>query len=102
MRWYYEQNLKSHRFDYHWTAGPVFMGPYPVNHVWGVQVDLVQFLATYHQINGRRSLRRYLSRLNQIRRKFDELETILKANAAAGAIPPRFVLEKSIVQIPKI
>lgn len=99
MRRYYEQNLKSHRFDYHWTAGPVFMGPYPVNHVWGVQVDLVQFLATYHQINGRRSLRRYLSRLNQIRRKFDELETILKANAAAGAIPPRFVLEKSIVQI---
>ncbi len=102
MRWYYEGNLKGHRFDYHWTAGPVFMGPYPVNHVWGVQVDLIQFLATYHQIKGRRSLRRYISRLNQVDKKFIDLQTIINNNAAAGALPPCFVLEKSIAQVEEL
>lgn len=99
MRWYFEQNLRGHRFDYHWTAGPVFMGPYPVNHVCGVQVDLVQFLSTYHKIKGRRSLRRYLHRLGQVGWKLAGLQAGLQARAADGVIPPRFVIEKSLVQI---
>jgi uncharacterized protein (DUF885 family) len=99
MRWYFEQNLRGHRFDYHWTAGPVFMGPYPVNHVCGVQVDLVQFLSTYHKIKGRHSLRRYLNRLGQVGWKLAGLQVGLQARAATGVIPPRFVLEKSLTQI---
>jgi uncharacterized protein (DUF885 family) len=99
MRWYFEQNLLGHRFDYHWTAGPVFMGPYPVNHVCGAQVDLVQFLSTYHKINGRRSLRRYLHRLEQVGWKLAGLQAGLQARAGAGVIPPRFVLEKSLAQM---
>jgi uncharacterized protein (DUF885 family) len=99
MRWYFEQNLRGHRFDYHWAAGPVFMGPYPVNHVCGVQVDLVQFLSTYHKIKGRRSLRRYLHRLGQVGWKLIGLQAGLQARAASGMIPPRFVLEKSLAQI---
>jgi uncharacterized protein (DUF885 family) len=99
MRWYFEQNLRGHRFDYHWAAGPVFMGPYPVNHVCGVQVDLVQFLSTYHKIKGRRSLRRYVNRLEQVGWKLAGLQVSLQMRAAAGVIPPRFVLEKSLTQI---
>jgi uncharacterized protein (DUF885 family) len=99
MCWYFEQNLHGHRFDYHWAAGPVFMGPYPVNHVCGVQVDLVQFLSTYHKIKGRRSLRRYLQRMGEVGWKLAGLQAGLQARAAAGVIPPRFVLEKSLAQI---
>jgi uncharacterized protein (DUF885 family) len=99
MRWYFEQELRGHRFDYHWAAGPVFMGPYPVNHVCGVQVDLVQFLSTYHKIKGRRSLRRYIRRLGQVGWKLIGLQAGLQARAASGIIPPRFVLEKSLAQI---
>jgi uncharacterized protein (DUF885 family) len=99
MCWYFEQNLRGHRFNYHWEAGPVFMGPYPVNHVCGVQVDLVQFLSTYHKIKGRRSLRRYLHRMGEVGWKLAGLQVGLQARAADGVIPPRFVLEKSLAQI---
>jgi len=99
MRWYFEQNLRGHRFNYHWVVNPVFMGPYPVNHVFGVQVDIVQFLCTYHQIKGRRSLRRYIRRLEQIEWKFSGLRENLAVSEAEGALPPRFVIEKSLDQI---
>jgi uncharacterized protein (DUF885 family) len=99
MRWYFEQNLRGHRFSYHWYGNPVFMGPYPVNHICGVQVDLIQFLCTYHRIKGRRSLRRYLRRLNQVPWKLAGLMTGMLTRAAEGVIPPRFVLEKSLIQI---
>jgi uncharacterized protein (DUF885 family) len=99
MRWFFEQNLSGHRFDYHWQSGPVFMGPYPVNHVCGVQVDLIQFLSTYHKIKGQRSLRRYLRRLNAVGGKIAGLKAAVSTRAAAGVIPPKFVLEKSLAQI---
>ncbi len=99
MYWYYEQNLRGHRFDYHWFSDPVFMGPYPVNHVFGVQVDLINFLSTYHKIRGRRSLRRYIQRLKEVGWKLDGLEESLEDRELIRVIPPRFVIEKSIRQI---
>jgi uncharacterized protein (DUF885 family) len=99
MRWYYEQNLRGHRFDYHWVANPVFMGPYPINHVFGVQVDLINFLCTDHKIRGRLSLRHYLQRLQMVRWKLAGLQESQQIRFDAGIIPPRFVLEKSLAQI---
>jgi len=99
MCWYFEQNLRGHRFDYHWSASPVFMGPYPVNHVCGEQVNLIQFLSTYHKIRGRRSVRRYLRRLRQVGWKITGLQMGLQMRAEQGVIPPQFVIEKCLVQI---
>ena len=99
MRWFFEQNLSGHRFGYHWQPGPIFMGPYPVNHVCGVQVDLIQFLTTYHKIKGPFSLRRYLQRLNAVGGKIAGVKVAVSSRAAAGVIPPKFVLEKSLSQI---
>ena len=99
MTWYFEQNLRGHRFDYHWVTNPVFMGPYPVNHVFGVQVDLINFLSTYHKIKGKRSVRRYLQRLEMVEEKISGLLESLEARASGGALPPRFVIKKCLVQI---
>jgi uncharacterized protein (DUF885 family) len=99
MHWYFEQNLRGHRFNYHWGAGPVFMGPYPVNHVCGEQVNLIQFLSAYHKIRGRRSIRRYLHRLGQVSWKIAGLNRSLQMRAEQGVIPPLFVIEKCLVQI---
>lgn len=99
MRWYFDQNLRGHRFAYHWAGNPVFTGPYPVNHIYGPQVNLLQFLTTYHKIKGRRSARRYLARLGKIEWKFSGLIDSLAACADAGAIPPRFVIEKCLNQV---
>jgi uncharacterized protein (DUF885 family) len=99
MRWYYEQNLRGHRFDYHWISDPVFMGPYPVNQVFGVQLDLIRFLCIDHQIKSRRSMRRYLQRLEEVSWKLEGLQDSLLARSIDGVIPPRFVLEKVLRQI---
>jgi len=99
MCWYYEQNLRGHRFGYHWVSDPVFMGPYPVNHVFGVQVDLINFLSTYHRIKGARSIRRYLKRLELVSWKMTGLRESLHFRLEQGVIPPKFVLEKTLKQI---
>ncbi len=99
MRWYFDQNLRGHQFKYHWTSGTVFMGPYPVNQVFGVQIDLINFLSTYHQIKGSRSAKRYIQRLTMVPWKIAGLIKSLRAREEAGVIPPRFVIEKSLNQI---
>jgi len=99
MRWYFDQNLRGHRFKYHWFSGPVFMGPYPVNQVFGVQIDLINFLSTYHQIKGQRSAKRYIQRLNMVPWKIAGLIKNLRFREEAGVIPPGFVIEKSLNQI---
>jgi len=99
MCWYFEQNLRGHRFSYHWPAKSVFMGPYPVNHVFGEQVNLISFLSTDHKIKGRRSARRYLSRLQKVGWKLAGLQESLRVRAEEGVLPPRFVLKKTITQI---
>ncbi len=99
MTWYFEQNLRGHRFDYHWVTNPVFMGPYPVNHVFGVQVDLINFLSTYHRIKGGMSVRRYLKRLENVDAKIAGLLDSLEARASMEVLPPRFVFEKCLVQV---
>ena len=99
MAWYFAQNLQGHRFEYHWVANPVFMGPYLVNHVFGVQVDLVNFLSTYHKFKGRRSVRRYVQRLQSVDWKLDGLIESLNVRADQEALPPKFVIEKSLAQI---
>ena len=99
MIWYFEQNLRGHRYDYHWVMNSVFMGPYPVNHIFGVQVDLINFLSTYHKIKGGQSVRRYLQRLEMVGSKIAGLLESLEARVSWGALPPRFVIEKCLVQI---
>ena len=99
LRWYFMQNLRGHHFDYHWVSSSVFMGPYPVNHVFGVQVDLIHFLCNEHKINNRQSVRHYLARLKAIPWKFSGLIESIAERETAGVIPPCFVLEKSIIQI---
>lgn len=99
MRWHYQMNLQGHRFDYHWQPGPVFMGPYPVNHVYGVHIELIDFLSYYHQIQGHRSIRRYQQRLTQVGWKINGLIENLNIQASMDVLPPRFVLEKSLSQI---
>lgn len=99
MCWYFKQNLEGHRFPCHWVADPVFMGPYPVNPVFGVQIGLIQFLCTYHKIDGRQSVRRYVKRLQSVPWKVAGLMESLIEKEEANVLPPRFVVKKSLAQI---
>ncbi|MBT9156575.1 MAG: hypothetical protein DDT37_01562 [Firmicutes bacterium] len=90
MEWFLSDMVEGQKFSYH---------NYPVNQLFGVQNQLPTFLATMHQINNRRDAGYYLSRLSQVRLKFEQVIEGLRIRENQGIIPPRFVLDKVIAEI---
>lgn len=65
----------------------------------GLHLGLVNFLTTTHPIRNARDAENYLARLALVAPRIDEGIAEAKAAAAAGIIPPRFVLERVIQQL---
>ncbi len=70
---------------------------YRVNQISGPMVDLPQFLTDSHVIKNEKSVKRYLSRLDEFGRVINETIVRVEDARAAGVTPPDFVIEKSIV-----
>jgi len=69
---------------------------YRVNQISGVTVNLPEFLTDAHAIIDRRSAERYLSRLSEFGRVLREVKDRVIDDRDHGAIPPDFVIEKSL------
>ncbi len=65
----------------------------------GLHLGLVNFLTTTHPIRNARDAENYLARLRLVAPRIDEGIAEAKAAAAAGIIPPRFVLQRVIEQL---
>ena len=65
----------------------------------GLHLGLVNFLTTVHPIRNARDAENYLARLALVAPRIDEGIAEAKAAAAAGIIPPRFVLQRVIEQL---
>jgi uncharacterized protein (DUF885 family) len=65
----------------------------------GLHLGLVNFLTSTHPIRNARDVENYLARLALVAPRIDEGITEAKAAAAAGMIPPRFVLQRVIEQL---
>lgn len=65
----------------------------------GLHLGLVQFLTTSHPIRNRRDVENYLARLALVGSCLDEGVAEAKAAAAAGVIPPRFIIERTLGQL---
>ncbi|MBJ7313052.1 DUF885 domain-containing protein [Rugamonas sp. CCM 8940] len=72
---------------------------FPINQMAGVQSALPNFMAQVHQVKSREEADNYIARLNKFPRKFSELLEGLKQREAKGVIPPRFTVEKVLVQM---
>jgi uncharacterized protein (DUF885 family) len=70
---------------------------YRVNQISGPMVDLPQFLTDTHVIKNEKSVKRYISRLNEFGRVIGEVKARVEEDRAAGVTPPDFVIEKSLV-----
>jgi uncharacterized protein (DUF885 family) len=72
---------------------------FPVNQLFGVQSELPSFLMQVHQVTSAREADSYVARLEKVPRKFAELLESLRLRESKNVIPPRFTVEKVIVQM---
>ena len=69
---------------------------YPLNQIWGVQLNLPTFLATKHTVDTAEDAENYLIRLEKVSTKVDQTMEGLVKRAEIGILPPRFIAEKVI------
>jgi uncharacterized protein (DUF885 family) len=92
--WYLADLVAGHAFaDY----------DYPVNHiVTSVHHDTIQLFTDIHPIRDRQDVEDYVSRLSQVKRKFDQLIAGLRSREEAGIVLPRFAIEWTLPSVRQI
>ncbi len=88
--WYFADMVEGQRWQLH---------NYIVSQLDGPQSGLPNLMTTIQQINDETDARDYVARLNQFRYKFDGVLENLKLREAKGLLPPRFVIDKTLVQM---
>ena len=90
---FYSTNLSL--LDFPWVVPGG--GMYPVDQLFSPPVSLPQFLTDAHVVRDVTSAERYISRLRAVSQKFEQLGISVRNQAAAGVVPPDFVVDKSLV-----
>lgn len=94
MIWFYESSLAYK--DIAWSNGGE---PYPVNQMFGVQNGFPRFMAFTHVVNNEKTARNYVSRLNAVGVKFDQVIGVVRKQAELGDVPPTFVIDKVLTEM---
>lgn len=90
IKWSLEEAISSARFAQHRFVFEQF---------GGLHLGLVSFLTTTHPIRNARDIENYLARLALVGPRIDEGIAEARSAAAAGLIPPRFILQRVIDQL---
>ena len=72
---------------------------YPVNQLFGVQNGFPSFMESTHQVHSVGDAEDYVSRLSQVRRKFDQVLDGLRRREELGILPPQFVVTKVLEEM---
>jgi len=91
---YCKRILESASFGYGTLEAGNPFHPYPVNQLFGVQNNLPDFMVNIHQVTDLRSAKRYISRLLQWEKKFQQLIAELRLREKNGVLLPRFLIEQ--------
>lgn len=70
---------------------------YRVNQISGPTIDLPQFLTDTHVIKNEKSVKRYISRVNEFGRVLGEVKARVEDDRANGVTPPDFIIDKALV-----
>jgi uncharacterized protein (DUF885 family) len=73
--------------------------PYTVSQLGGTYQGIPDFLDSQHRIETAADAEAYLSRLSAFARELDNETSRLRAEYAAGVIPPDFVIDKTLTQL---
>ncbi|HVF71099.1 MAG TPA: DUF885 domain-containing protein [Chthoniobacterales bacterium] len=90
LEWYLDREIQGEQFRFH---------SYPVNQLFGVQNEFPTFMANTHRLRTPRDCEYYRQRLQAVAVKFDQLIESLKAREERGILPPRFVVEKVLLEM---
>ncbi|MEO0421286.1 MAG: DUF885 domain-containing protein [Pseudomonadota bacterium] len=72
---------------------------FPLNQMFGVQNGFPSFMESTHQIEGKQDARDYITRLNAVRPKFEQVFEGLNHREDIGVLPPQFVIDKVLVEM---
>ncbi|MCK7629617.1 DUF885 domain-containing protein [Shewanella sp. JNE10-2] len=81
-----KQNLQNDIDDYQWSYHN-----YPVNQMRGGHSMIASFLINQHQINNISDAQAYISRLNGVPKRLNQLQKALEIRAEKNIIAPKFV-----------
>ena len=85
--WFLDDLIRQAEFEH---AG------YRVNQISGPTVSMPQFLTDTHVIKDRRSVERYLARLEEFGRVLREVRVRVEDDRDHGVVPPDFVIEQAL------
>jgi uncharacterized protein (DUF885 family) len=80
-------------------AEPFRYHTYPANQMFGIQSAFPSFMESSHQVRSIEDAEHYISRMYELRRKFEQHILGLKIRENNGIIPPRFVIERVLDQM---
>jgi uncharacterized protein (DUF885 family) len=86
-------------FDYGTHSWPE---PYTVSQLGGTYQGMPDFLDSQHRIDTAADAEAYLSRLSAFARELDNETERLRAEYAAGIVPPDFAIDKTLLQLGNI
>jgi uncharacterized protein (DUF885 family) len=90
LEWYISREIEGEKFQHH---------NYPVNQLFGAQNEFPSFMANTHRLLASRDCEYYRQRLLAVNTKFDQLLESLRVREQKGILPPRFVVEKVLIEM---
>ncbi|HEY0012775.1 MAG TPA: DUF885 family protein [Allosphingosinicella sp.] len=91
--WFGERAAERRALSYGVEAAP-----YVITQLYGAYVSIPNFLDVQHKIETEADAQAYLDRLDAFPRLIDAEVEFARADAAAGIVPPDFILDKAIRQ----
>lgn len=93
LRFFGETQIMGERFPYGNGA------PYTISQLTGSYQSLPDFLDTQHAIETAEDAEAYLSRVAAFPTALDQETARMQADFAAGAVPPDFIIDKTLLQL---
>jgi uncharacterized protein (DUF885 family) len=90
LEWFLADQAEGRRFMYH---------DYPVNQLFGAQSELPDFMLNTHPLKRAKDAEHYVRRVERFGVALDQVIEGLRIREKKGVVPPRFVLDKVLVQM---
>ncbi|HLZ79472.1 MAG TPA: DUF885 family protein [Sphingomonas sp.] len=99
VRYATERGLDGTAFRYGGGAAAGFAGgtaPYVVSQQNGAVTSVPEFLVSQHKIENKADAEAYVARVAAFARQIDEQTGLIRADAAVGVMPPKFIADNAL------